>query len=84
LISTPTIVPTLDPLRSTPPTLMLHRPNLQFDSLAFLKEFVKILQQNEMKVVTYRDIIKARISPRRSKAGFSSSQLMIFPLLSDG
>jgi len=56
LISTPTIVPTLDPLRSTPPTLMLHRPNLQFDSLAFLKEFVKILQQNKMKVVTYRDI----------------------------
>jgi len=59
LISTPTIVPTLDPLRSTPPTLMLHRPNLQFDSLAFLKEFVKILQQNEMKVVTYRDIYKS-------------------------
>ena len=35
---------------------MLHRPSLQFDSLAFLKEFVKILQQNEMNVVTYRDI----------------------------
>ncbi len=59
LISTPTIVPTLDPIRSTPPTLMLHRPSLQFDSLAFLKEFVKILQQNEMKVVTYRDIYKS-------------------------
>ncbi len=56
LISTPTIVPTLDPIRNTPPTLMLHRPNLQFDSLAFLKEFVNILQQNKMKVVTYRDI----------------------------
>ena len=37
---------------------MLHRPNLQFDSLAFLKEFVNILQQNKMKVVTYRDIYK--------------------------
>jgi peptidoglycan/xylan/chitin deacetylase (PgdA/CDA1 family) len=58
LVSTPTIVPTLDPIRKTPPTLMLHRPNLQFDSLAFLKEFVNILQQNKMKVVTYRDIHK--------------------------
>jgi peptidoglycan/xylan/chitin deacetylase (PgdA/CDA1 family) len=37
---------------------MLHRPNLQFDSLAFLKEFINILQQNKMKVVTYRDIYK--------------------------
>ena len=58
-ISTPTIVPTWSPIRSTPPTLMLHRPSLQFDSLAFLKDFVKILQQNEMKVVTYRDIYKS-------------------------
>jgi peptidoglycan/xylan/chitin deacetylase (PgdA/CDA1 family) len=56
--NTPTVAPTLDPIRSTPPTLMLHRPNPQFDSLAFLKEFVKILKQNEMKVVTYRDITK--------------------------
>ena len=56
--STPEMVSTLDPLRSTPPTLMLHRPNLQFDSLAFLKDFIKILQQNDMKVVTYRDIYK--------------------------
>lgn len=37
---------------------MLHRPSLQFDSLAFLKEFIKILQQNNMNVVTYRDISK--------------------------
>ncbi|HSL44977.1 MAG TPA: polysaccharide deacetylase family protein [Anaerolineales bacterium] len=51
-----TIAPTLDPIRRTPPTLMLHRPSLQFDSLAFLKEFIKILQQNNMSVVTYRDI----------------------------
>ncbi len=53
---TPTVVPTLDPIRSTPPTLMLHRPSLQFDSVAFLKEFVQILKQNNMKVVTYRDL----------------------------
>jgi peptidoglycan/xylan/chitin deacetylase (PgdA/CDA1 family) len=58
LVSTPTILPTLNPIRKTPPTLMLHRPNLQFDSLAFLQEFIKILQQNNMKVVTYRDIYK--------------------------
>ena len=53
---TPAITPTLDPIRSTPPTLMLHRPNLQFDSLFFLKQFVNILKYNEMKVVTYRYI----------------------------
>jgi peptidoglycan/xylan/chitin deacetylase (PgdA/CDA1 family) len=53
---TPTIIPTFDPIRSTPPTLMLHRPNAQFDSVAFLREFVQILKQNNMKVVTYRDL----------------------------
>lgn len=56
--STPTIVPTFNPIRKTPPTLMLHRPNLRFDSLAFLKEFVRILQQNDMHVVTYQEISK--------------------------
>jgi peptidoglycan/xylan/chitin deacetylase (PgdA/CDA1 family) len=54
--STPTVIPTLDPIRSTPPTLMLHRPSLQFDSVAFLREFVQILKQNNMKVVTYRNL----------------------------
>jgi peptidoglycan/xylan/chitin deacetylase (PgdA/CDA1 family) len=53
---TPTLTPTLDPIRKTPPTLMLHRPSLQFDSLAFLKDFIKILKQENMRVVTYRDI----------------------------
>jgi peptidoglycan/xylan/chitin deacetylase (PgdA/CDA1 family) len=53
---TPTLTPTLDPIRKTPPTLMLHRPSLQFDSLAFLKDFIKILKQGNMRVVTYRDI----------------------------
>lgn len=37
---------------------MLHRPSLQFDSLAFLKDFIKILKQNNMNVVTYQDISK--------------------------
>lgn len=54
--STATLIVTLSPMRKTPPTLMLHRPSLQFDSLAFLKEFINILKQENMKVVTYRDI----------------------------
>ena len=54
--STATLIATLSPMRKTPPTLMLHRPSLQFDSLAFLKEFINILKQESMKVVTYRDI----------------------------
>ncbi|NWG05795.1 MAG: polysaccharide deacetylase family protein [Chloroflexi bacterium] len=52
----PTIAPTLDPIRNTPPTLMLHRPNLKFDSLAFLKDFIALLKLNNMQVVTYRYI----------------------------
>lgn len=52
----PTTAPTFSPIRSTPPTLMLHRPNLNFDSLAFLKDFIKLLQLNAMEVVTYRYI----------------------------
>jgi peptidoglycan/xylan/chitin deacetylase (PgdA/CDA1 family) len=55
-IYTPTAIPTLSPLRSTPPTLMLHRPNLTFDSLAFLKDFIQLLKLNNMEVVTYRYI----------------------------
>ena len=53
---TPSITPTLDPIRSTPPTIMLHRPNANFDSIAFLKDLIAILKQNDMKVITYRDI----------------------------
>jgi peptidoglycan/xylan/chitin deacetylase (PgdA/CDA1 family) len=55
-IYSPTAVPTLNPVRSTPPTLMLHRPNLKFDSLAFLKDFIQLLKLNNMEVVTYRYI----------------------------
>jgi len=53
---TPTITPTLDPIRNTPPTIMLHRPNANFDSIAFLKDLIGILKQNNTEVVTYRDI----------------------------
>jgi peptidoglycan/xylan/chitin deacetylase (PgdA/CDA1 family) len=52
----PTITPTLDPVRSTPPTIMLHRPSATFNSIAFLRELIVLLKQNNMKVVTYRDI----------------------------
>ena len=53
---TPSITPTLDPIHSTPPTIMLHRPNANFDWIAFLKDLIVILKQNDMKVITYRDI----------------------------
>lgn len=55
-IYTPSAIPTFDPIRKTPPTLMLHRPNLNFDSLAFLKDFIALLKLNNMQVVTYRYI----------------------------
>jgi peptidoglycan/xylan/chitin deacetylase (PgdA/CDA1 family) len=35
---------------------MLHRPNENFDSIGFLKDLIAILKQNNIKVVTYRDI----------------------------
>ena len=53
---TPTITPTFDPIRNTPPTIMLHRPSADFDSIAFLKDLLAILKQNNMEVITYRDI----------------------------
>lgn len=52
----PTVPPTLDPIRSTPPTIMLHRPNLNFDSLQFLRDLIVILKKENMRIVTYRDI----------------------------
>jgi peptidoglycan/xylan/chitin deacetylase (PgdA/CDA1 family) len=55
---TPLNTPTPDPIRSTPATLMLHRPNSQFDSMQFLKDFIAILKQNEMEVVTYQKLVK--------------------------
>ncbi len=56
--STPLPSPTIlyDPLRQTPPTLMLHRSSQEFDSVAFLQDFVHILQDHQMRVVTYQDL----------------------------
>jgi peptidoglycan/xylan/chitin deacetylase (PgdA/CDA1 family) len=56
--TTPLNTPTPDPIRNTPATLMLHRPNSQFDSMQFLKDFITILKQNEMEVVTYQKLVK--------------------------
>jgi len=53
-----TVTATLDPIRHIPPTLMLHRRSLNFDSVKFLKDFILLLKQNNMHVVTYEDIRK--------------------------
>jgi peptidoglycan/xylan/chitin deacetylase (PgdA/CDA1 family) len=37
---------------------MLHRRNARFDSVQFLKDFIAVLKQNEMEVVTYRRFVK--------------------------
>ena len=37
---------------------MLHRRSLTFDSVKFLKDFIVLLKQNNMHVVTYEDIRK--------------------------
>ncbi len=51
--NTPTPLPNQ---RQTPLTLMLHRPNAKFDTLTFLKDFIAILDQEELQVVTYRNL----------------------------
>ena len=56
--NTPTITPTFSPIRSTPPTIMLHRSNNDFDSVQFMKDMIAIIKQNDLKVITYQDIYK--------------------------
>ncbi len=56
-IPSPTFSPTALPLvRQTPPTLMLHRSNAKFDAVQFLREMIGIIKENDLRVVTYRDI----------------------------
>ncbi len=55
-LATQTMTATPEPIRHTPPTLMLHRNNSTFDAVQFLKDFIILLKQDEMKVITYRDI----------------------------
>ncbi len=54
----PSPVVLYDPLRRTPPTLMLHRSNPDFDAVAFLQDFVQILQEHQMHAVTYHDLTR--------------------------
>lgn len=53
LTSTP-----LNHIRNTPMTLMLHPATQVFDPVAFLKGFIALLEVNEIKVITYQDILK--------------------------
>ncbi len=60
---TPLLFPTLaaspTPLpvtRQTPMTLMLHRSHAKFDAVAFLRDFIALVQQSDLRVVTYRQI----------------------------
>lgn len=56
--SLPTLTPTpFDQIRSTPMTLMLHPATRNFDPVAFLQGFIALLQENDIKVITYRDIL---------------------------
>jgi peptidoglycan/xylan/chitin deacetylase (PgdA/CDA1 family) len=56
-IPLPTLSPTALPvLRTTPPTLMLHRSNAKFDAVQFLGEMIEIIQENNLRVITYSDI----------------------------
>jgi len=56
--ATPVSTSIPEPIRHTPATLMLHRRNSRFDSVQFLKDFIAVLKQNEMEVVTYRKFVK--------------------------
>jgi hypothetical protein len=56
MTATFTPVVTLDTLRKTPPTLMLHQDHPDFDSVKFLEGFLKILKTKDYKLVTYQYI----------------------------
>jgi peptidoglycan/xylan/chitin deacetylase (PgdA/CDA1 family) len=56
-IPIPTLSPTALPtVRATPPTLMLHANNANFNAVHFLKEMIGIIQENNLRVITYQDI----------------------------
>jgi len=58
LTATASVTATLQARRRTPSTLMLHRSNTTFDSVQFLKDFIGLLQQNKVQVITYSQITK--------------------------
>ena len=53
LAASPTALPIK---RQTPMTLMLHRSHAKFDAVAFLRDFIALAQQSDLRVVTYRQI----------------------------
>ena len=72
---TPTFAGTLDTLRQTPPTLMLHKSSQDFDSVAFLRDFVQILQRENRHVVTY-----AMISAQPDVTALEKDRLFILTI----
>jgi peptidoglycan/xylan/chitin deacetylase (PgdA/CDA1 family) len=60
----PSSTSTSEPVQNTPATLMLHRNNAKFDALQFLKDFIVLLKQNDVQVVTYRSLDKEKTSAR--------------------
>ncbi|MBI9051984.1 MAG: polysaccharide deacetylase family protein [Anaerolineaceae bacterium] len=50
---TPTALPVL---RQVPMTLMINQPKSSFDSVAFLEEFITLIEEEDLQVVTYRDL----------------------------
>lgn len=61
--STPILFPTpaasstaLPVTRQTPMTLMLHRSHAKFDAVAFLRDFIALVRQSDLRVVNYRQI----------------------------
>lgn len=57
-VPAPSVTPMPDPIRRTPASLMLHRRNSGFDSVQFLREFIVLLKENDLEVVTYRKLVK--------------------------
>jgi len=55
---TATLTATFSPIRSTPMTIMMHPSTDAFDAVGFLREFILILQENHIRVITYRNILE--------------------------
>lgn len=45
-------------IRRVPMTLMMHPSTHTFDAVGFLREFILILQENHIKVITYQDMTR--------------------------
>jgi hypothetical protein len=75
---TPTASDTPTPLpemRLAPMTIMLHRPSSSFDSITFLQDFIGIIQEEELQVVTYEDL-----SEQPDLTALQHNQLMIITI----